>query len=188
MDKRKMTEFCCISMLLGPIGSTVFAQTSPPQHATMYLQHGQTENSASSWTLGTTLPWRQWSWQLGSGLVTGHWDLWASRWSARYQDQDKATWVLGAKPVLRWRPSQGRSPWFAEAGLGVSLASNRRFISDEKTFSTRYNFATHIGLGYLFGEQLKNEISVRLEHYSNAGIRKPNPGENFLQLRYARSF
>ncbi|CAM4309197.1 acyloxyacyl hydrolase [Comamonas aquatilis] len=188
MNKLKKTAGCHIILMLGAFGCTAFAQTAPIQQTSVYLQYGQAEHAAKSWTLGVNLPWRSWSWQLGSGLVTGHWDLWVSRWSAPYQGEDKATWILGAQPVLRWRPSMGQSPWFAEAGLGVSLASNRRYISDHTTFSTRYNFATHIGVGYLFGEQLKNEISLRLAHYSNAGIRHPNPGENFLQLRYARSF
>ena len=40
----------------------------------------------------------------------------------------------------------------------------------------------------MFGEQKLNEISLRFEHHSNAAIKQPNPGENFLQLRYARRF
>lgn len=188
MFKLQKTAVHASILMLGICSGTAFAQIVPIQQSSMYLQYGQAEHSAKSWTLGVTLPWRSWSWQLGSGRVTGHWDLWASRWSAPYQGEDKATWVLGAQPVLRWRPSMGQSPWFAEAGLGISLASNRRYISDDTKFSTRFNFATHIGAGYLFGEQLKNEISLRVVHYSNAGIRHPNPGENFVQLRYARSF
>jgi hypothetical protein len=27
------------------------------------------------------------------------------------------------------------------------------------------------------------EVALRVEHFSNAGISHPNPGENFLQLR-----
>lgn len=30
--------------------------------------------------------------------------------------------------------------------------------------------------------------ALRLQHFSNASIRHPNPGENFVQLRYARRF
>jgi hypothetical protein len=154
----------------------------------MYLQYGAAEHSVDTWTLGATIPWRQWNYRLGGGLVTGYWDVWGSHWSARHEGSDRSTWVIGAKPTLRWRPNLGQSPWFAEAGLGVSYATNRRFVTDYKEFSTRFNFATHIGMGYLFGEQLKNEVSLRLEHHSNAGIKEPNPGENFLQLRYGRRF
>ena len=100
----------------------------------------------------------------------------------------RSTWVVGINPTLRWRGSNGQSPWFAETGVGLSWALNRRYVTDEKEFPTRYNFATHIGVGYLFGNQGQHELVLRLEHHSNAGIKKPNPGENFLQLRYAHHF
>jgi len=29
---------------------------------------------------------------------------------------------------------------------------------------------------------------LRIQHSSNASLKKPNPGQNFLQLRYARHF
>ena len=30
-----------------------------------------------------------------------------------------------------------------------------------------------------------HNLAVRLQHFSNAGISHPNPGEKFLQLRYS---
>ena len=32
------------------------------------------------------------------------------------------------------------------------------------------------------------EIVLRAEHFSNAGIKPPNPGQNFLELRYVHHF
>ena len=154
----------------------------------MYLQYGTAEHGSDAATLGVTIPWKNWNYALGSGLVTGYWDVWGSRWSGDYQGSSRSNWVVGAKPTFRWRPAQGQSPWFLEAGIGVSYATNHRYVTDHKDFSTRFNFASHIGVGYLFGEQQRNELSLRLEHYSNAGIKEPNPGENFLQLRFARHF
>lgn len=154
----------------------------------MYLQYGAAERSADSWTLGITLPWRHWQRSLWGGQVTGYWDLWAGRWSAPLDGRDRSTSIIGVNPTLRWRGDAGQSPWFAEAGVGLSWALNRRYVSDSKEFATRYNFATHLGVGYLFGAQRQHELVLRLEHHSNAGIKKPNPGENFLQLRYARHF
>ena len=177
-------------VLLIPALSFPSINAQPVQNSAtgIYLQYGSAEHGSDNWTGGVTLPWKSWSYPLGSGQLTGYWDLSASRWSSTYKGSDHSTWVIAAKPTLRWRPAQGRSPWFMEAGLGVSYATNHRYITDHKEFSTRYNFATHLGVGYLFGEQLRNEISLRLEHNSNAGIKAPNPGENFLQLRYARYF
>lgn len=191
MQKRKIHGGYAIAVLAMLASTGSFAQNIPgssENNPGMYLQYGAAEHGTDSWTLGATIPWSQWSYRLGGGLVTGYWDIWGSHWSARYEGSNRSTWVLGAKPTLRWRPDQGQSPWFAEAGIGVSYATNRRYITDHKEFSTRFNFATHIGVGYLFGEQLRNEVSLRLEHLSNAGIKEPNPGENFLQLRYVRHF
>lgn len=154
----------------------------------MYLQYGAAEHSADSWTLGITLPWRNWQRSLWGGQVTGYWDLWAGQWSAPLDGRDRRTAIIGVNPTVRWRGDGGQSPWFAEAGVGLSWALNRRYVTDDKEFPTRYNFATHLGVGYLFGAQRQHELVLRLEHHSNAGIKKPNPGENFLQLRYARHF
>jgi hypothetical protein len=30
----------------------------------------------------------------------------------------------------------------------------------------------------------QRELVLRVEHFSNAGIKHPNPGENYVQLRY----
>jgi len=45
-----------------------------------------------------------------------------------------------------------------------------------------------VGIGRRFGDRGRHEISMRVEHFSNGSIKKPNPGENFLQLRYTRYF
>ena len=187
MKKLQLTTNLVVPTLISLASPMLHAQPAQSSTTAIYLQYGTAEHNTDSWTGGVMLPWN-WSYALGSGRMTGYWDLSVSRWSADYQGGNRSTWVLGAQPTLRWRPSQGQSPWFLQAGLGVSYAINHRFITDHKEFSTRYNFASHIGIGYLFGEQLKNEISLRLEHQSNAGIKRPNPGENFLQLRYARHF
>ena len=173
----------------GLMGSaTGHAQDIPNMSPAMYLQYGGAEHKTHTYTAGVLLPWKSWSYGLAGGQLTGYWDIWGSDWSGMYQGDRRNTWVIGAKPTLRWRPDQGQSPWFMEAGIGVSYAVNRLYLTDHKDFSTRYNFASHLGIGYLFGEQRKNEVSLRLEHHSNAGIKNPNPGENFLQIRYARHF
>ncbi|MCD2512439.1 acyloxyacyl hydrolase [Comamonas endophytica] len=165
-------------------GAPVFNDHSP----SWYVQGAVAENDAYSASLGATLPWRQWSYALGSGQITGHWDLFASHWSSRMANDDRQrSYVFGVLPTLRWRGDQGRSAWFAQVGTGLALAT-KRYQSHEKHFSTRYNFGTHLAVGANFGAQREHEIMLRIEHYSNAGIKHPNPGEDFLQLRYARRF
>lgn len=45
-----------------------------------------------------------------------------------------------------------------------------------------------LGLGVSLGAQRQHELLLRLQHVSNAGLKQPNPGLNFLQLRYALHF
>jgi hypothetical protein len=90
-------------------------------------------------------------------------------------------------PTLRMQLDQGRSPWFLEVGVGASWA-DRVFVTPDKQFSTRWNFYDVLGGGYKFGANRERELGLRLNHVSNAGIRNPNPGQEFLQLRYMQRF
>ncbi|WPG41286.1 acyloxyacyl hydrolase [Variovorax sp. EBFNA2] len=136
--------------------------------------------------LGWDLPYR---WQLGSGELTGYLEASYAYW--RIQSEDRAGLShlsqLALVPVLRYRPDEGASPWFFESGVGLTATSSR-YRTRQKSFSTSVNFSTHLAVGHSFGAKREHEIALRLEHFSNAGIKHPNPGENFLQLRYARRF
>lgn len=156
---------------------------------TIYLQGGTGEHNAYAATVGVTLPWApSWSWGLGSGVVRGQWDAYVSNWSSRPEDAARRNTVwLGVGPSVRWRGDGGKSPWFVEAGTGVSFA-NRYYRSGTDQFGSRYSFASHIGVGRNFGAQGEHELSLRVQHSSNAGLKEPNPGENFLLLRYAHAF
>lgn len=90
-------------------------------------------------------------------------------------------------PLLRNRADGGRSRWFLEGGIGVSLTDNV-YRSAHKQFSTRFNFVDVIGLGYSFGAARQHELGLRVVHISNADIKKPNPGMDSVQLQYARVF
>ena len=155
---------------------------------TLYLQAGVAERNAYATTVGVTWPWPTWFWGLGSGVVRGQWDGYLSNWSSRPADTARRnTLVLGLGPSLRWRGDAGQSPWFVELGTGVSWA-NRHYRNRSDAFGSRFNFASHLGLGRNFGAQQAHEISLRIQHSSNAGMKEPNPGENFLLLRYAHAF
>jgi lipid A 3-O-deacylase len=95
---------------------------------------------------------------------------------------------LGVLPVLRYRFGQGRSDWFTQAGVGISVLDVLYQTSEKEQFSTHFNFQSVAAVGCGFGPERRYELSLRLAHTSNADIKKPNPGENFLQLRYAALF
>lgn len=153
-----------------------------------YVQAGKGESSSYALVLGTTMPWKNWQWNLGSGKVRGHWDAWVGAWSNQGLDRDRfTTSALGIGPSLRWRGAQGTAAWFVEAGTAV-MVTGKRLVNSGERMGTRFNFASHIGFGVNFGAQHAQELSLRLQHASNAGIKDPNPGLDLVQIRYARAF
>jgi hypothetical protein len=62
------------------------------------------------------------------------------------------------------------------------------FRSRDRDFSTEFNFQSHLAVGYVLGERGEHDFGLRIEHFSNAGIREPNPGMNFGSLRYTHRF
>jgi lipid A 3-O-deacylase len=93
---------------------------------------------------------------------------------------------VGLTPVLRLRPAGAAADWFAEIGVGVNYILPL-YRSGLKRFSTEFNFGDHVGIGRDF-KRHQHEVALRAEHFSNAGIAHPNPGENFAQLRYSYRF
>ena len=96
---------------------------------------------------------------------------------------------LGYSPVLRLeRPlSGGSSVFFVEASIGVRLLSQTR-VSPERTLSTAFQFSDQLGVGVQWGRDARSTLGVRYQHISNAGIKKPNPGMDFVLLYYTHRF
>ena len=113
-------------------------------------------------------------------------EAYASGWSYESPTGRRSLAQLGLQPLLRFRADQGRSPWYFEAGIGLS-ATSELYQTTRKNFSTRFNFKDTLGFGRSIGSN-GQEIGLRVTHFSNAGIKHPNPGENFLQVRYAAPF
>ncbi|WCM93192.1 acyloxyacyl hydrolase [Acidovorax sp. NCPPB 2350] len=165
-----------------------WAQSTGPETPSVYVQGGWAQHQTDSATVGVTLPWASWRSELWGNEVRGYWDIYASRWSFdAVAGGSGHTTLVGVTPTFRLRPDNGRAPWFWEGGVGITYM-DARYHTPDKEFSTRYNFATHLALGYSLGAQRQHEVMVRVQHLSNAGIKKPNPGENFVQLRYAYHF
>ena len=76
---------------------------------------------------------------------------------------------------------------FLQIAVGPAYLTSRKFGNKEQ--GTKFNFQDRLGVGMEFGSQ-KKTIVVLLEHihYSNAGIKRPNPGFEFpfvLSIGYA---
>ncbi|WP_338798892.1 acyloxyacyl hydrolase [Acidovorax sp. DW039] len=156
----------------------------------MFLDGGRAAGDVGLASVGLQWPWT-WRRSLMGGALTGHWEVHLARWRVPEGTAEPGVgrlWTQWALvPALRWRPDEGRSAWFVEGGIGVSVMDGH-YATRHKAFSTRFNFTDHVGVGVSFGAQRQHELILLARHVSNGGIRKPNPGENFVQLRYSRSF
>jgi lipid A 3-O-deacylase len=115
-------------------------------------------------------------------------DLQLSRWSWHsFNGGRTGSDLLAVVPLLRLRFDNGRSPWFAEGGIGLSI-TDKRYDTPNKQFSTAWNFYDVLAVGHSFGAAREKELSVRINHNSNGGAKHPNPGENFLQVRWVSRF
>ena len=158
----------------------------------IYLEGGRAphgdQGGTNSATLGYTLPWspRQ---PVHAGALTSYWDFFVSQWHAPVIGGGGARnyTQIGAIYTWRYRFDGGRSPWFAEAGVGATLMDHL-YRTPDRTFSTEFQFTEVLGVGRSFGDGGRHELALRVQHFSNAGIKKPNPGENFVRLRYSYRF
>lgn len=166
----------------GPGAASSWADALAP--SAVYAQAGA---AVRAHTLVFGAVW-DWSWLHHSALgpVTGYWELSFGRWASRGSPGGRSSaWVtqLGVTPVLRWYPGAAGSGAFVEAGIGANLLAPL-YRSHDKRFSTTFNFGDHLAVGWRLGPAQRHEFSLRVQHFSNAGIRHPNPGEDFVQLRY----
>jgi lipid A 3-O-deacylase len=157
------------------------------QSATAFVaEGGVTVHGTYSLTAGIAVP-STWHRISHNGEWTAYTELFVSHWRAKFDGRHASFTQFGVMPVLRYRFDHGGSPWFAEGGVGLSYLDGL-YRRDQKRFSTRFNFNDVLGVGRSFGARREQEVSLRFVHVSNAGIKEPNPGENFVQLRYARAF
>ena len=129
------------------------------------------------WRAGLQWKWERRWWRGGSWELGGYWDLSAGGW----RNGEQTIYDLGLTPVFRLEGTAPGSPYL-EAGIGFHVISDLH-IDYDRSFSTRFQFGDHVGVGMRFGPRSRYDVGLRLQHLSNGGIRKPNPGIDFLQLR-----
>lgn len=153
--------------------------------STLFIQAGIGDQSTQAYMGGAT--WEgNWHKHYSFLAVSGYFEAAAGRWITREEGFSSSAWAtqIGLTPVIRLQPSGFGHDWFAELGVGANYIIPL-YKADHKRFSTEFNFGDHLAIGRQFGERRQHELALRVEHFSNAGIAHPNPGENFVQLRYA---
>jgi hypothetical protein len=112
--------------------------------------------------------------------LSGYWDLSAAYWrGTAYRNvpgQHQHLAVVGITPVLRYQRDD-KLGWYAEGGIGANLFSELYNNSDNQ-LSTAFQFGDHVGIGYVTAN--KWDLGLKFQHYSNASIKRPNSGANFL--------
>ena len=134
----------------------------------------------------------QWDWkkrwfQGANWHLGGYWDAAIGYWhrgDVRPGEHDEIV-DLGLTPVFRIQPNALAGP-YVEAGIGFHVLSHTS-IGDRR-MSTAFQFGDHIGVGYRFGARGAFDLGYRLQHHSNASIKRPNPGINFHQIRLQYNF
>jgi hypothetical protein len=153
----------------------------------VFVEGGAAED-ARSLVVGAALTWAQPS-TWGAGHASGYLEASVGDWvcdRAQRIGYRHCSMQFGLTPVLRYAPSLW-SRWYTELGIGANVISPA-WLTDKRRFSTEFNFGDHVGVGRKLDDEGDDEIELRAEHYSNGGIQHPNPGENWLQLRYMHWF
>ncbi|CAN5878373.1 hypothetical protein BH11PSE13_BH11PSE13_13940 [soil metagenome] len=148
------------------------------------VRGGETGGTNSA-TIGVMVPWTPIT-SLRTASMSTYLDVFVTNWHVTpvVPDGHRNYLQIGVIPILRYRFADGTSPWFVEGGIGATLM-NHLYRTPEHQFGTAFQFTEALGLGRSFGDRGQHEISLRVQHFSNAGIKEPNPGENFYKIRYA---
>jgi hypothetical protein len=135
------------------------------------------------------LDWdRQWFTE-GNWLVTGLWEVSLGSWRGKSAAGDNQNIIdIGLTPVFRLQQKYfaGFAP-YAEGAIGFHLISPT-FINAERKFGSSFQGGDHIGFGVRFGDLYQFDLGYRFQHLSNGGIKQPNHGINFNQIRFSYHF
>jgi lipid A 3-O-deacylase len=155
------------------------------QPSSLFIQAGIGDQDTRAYVAGATWDW-QWRRHYSALTASGYFEADIGRWTTDDHGVNRSAWAtqVGVTPVIRLQPVALANRWFGEIGVGANYIVPL-YRTNHKRFSTEFNFGDHVGVGRQFGERRQYELLLRMQHFSNAGIEHPNPGENFFQLRYS---
>lgn len=110
---------------------------------------------------------KSWWWPQQLQLGAGAW---------RVPDLDGRTHRYDVSLTPVWRLDSGSG--YLEGGIGLYLLSHT-ISNDANSLPTSVEFGSHVGAGLSFA---KASVGLAVQHISNAGIKQPNGGINFLLL------
>jgi lipid A 3-O-deacylase len=158
----------------------------------MSIEFGRSDSSNTSVDMASIGVQWNWSkrWALGSNWhIGGFWDLSLGYWDNDSRERTASSIVdFGFTPVFRLQQTTpGAVAPYLEAAIGFHYLSNSS-LGSKRRLGSRFQFGDHIGLGLRFGPRHAYDIGYRYQHLSNAGIKEPNQGINFHQIRLQYHF
>jgi lipid A 3-O-deacylase len=186
MVRTPLASLLLLALLLGPLPALAqshdMARRLPDWE--VFAQTGWAESDVSSYAIGAqhALPWRG---QLLGTYWHSYSEITVARWIADEPgpaDSNHFT-QFGISPVVRIQYPSLMPGFFVDLGVGAYLITPI-YRHNGKRFGSAYNFGDQIGFGWQLGRSRRQEVSLRIQHFSNGGIKQPNPGENFLQARF----
>ncbi len=156
------------------------------------FEYGDSDSSNSSVKLYRVAA--QWNWnkkliEAGNWHLGGYWEANLGYWDNQSAAKtNNSITDIGFTPVLRFQQNSisGVSP-YAELGVGFHFLSSTS-VSTQRQFGSSFQFGDHVGAGVRFGDKGRYDIGYRYQHLSNLGIKQPNQGINFHQLRLQYHF
>jgi hypothetical protein len=146
-----------------------------------------TGNKTQMARLGLQWKWGNQWWKSNGTHIGGYWDLSLAQWrGTRFQNTDNIQNItsIGITPVFRFQ-SDTLKGFYGEAGIGAHYLSGL-YNNNGRQLSTNFEFGDHIGVGYVF--QNNADLGLKIQHFSNGGIKHPNNGVNFAVIRLGYPF
>lgn len=150
---------------------------------------GEGDDAIDMYRVGVQWDWYDDLYQTEDWQLVNYLELDAGYWDGKSTaaNSNSSLIDIGITPVFRFqmKANSGFQP-YVEGGIGAHLLSESKINS--KDISTNFQFGDHLGFGARLGDKLQWDIGYRFQHFSNAGIEKPNPGVNFHQIRFGMRF
>lgn len=145
-------------------------------------------NRTTIMRLASQWQWEKKWWQSDGRHLGGYWDASAAYWRGdRHRDingERQSLMAIGITPVFRWQ-NDTLQGFYLEAGCGAYLLT-KIYDNNGRKFSTAFQFGDHLGLGFVTRKRM--DIGLRLQHFSNGSIKRPNPGANVALVRLSLPF
>jgi len=139
--------------------------------------------------VGVQKNWQKQWFKEGAWHVGGYWDLSLGYWDNQSAEKTNSGILdIGLTPTFRLEQNDPSavSPYL-EAAVGVHFLSHSS-VSAHREFGSSFQFGDHVGAGIRFGRNHAYDLSYRFQHLSNAGIKAPNQGINYNQVRFGVHF